>query len=222
MRTIRYQFTFEDGKSLSIEVPLDEDTLPEDLPEWTHLECQQCPNCSLNQKDHPYCPAAVRTHEIAAQFSEIISYTRAHVEVTVGERTYVADCDVNTALRSLMGLCMALSSCPLMGRLRPLAETHFPFATLEETAGRTIRAYLFKQYFIMQDGGDPDWEFKGLIALYEAINIATSAFTERIRIASKEDANMNAVTGLAGFSAFFTMGLLELIEEEKQSIMRAF
>ncbi len=225
MENIDYAFKFGDGTTIHITVPLELSpvtAVDEEIPGWVKLNHEKCSNCTLNGKDHPYCPVALRTFRIAKKFSEIISYERADVTVRVRDRVFSKNLDMNTSLRSLMGLCMALSTCPTMGRMRPMALDHLPFSSLEETAGRVVRFYLFKQFFVMKNGGEPDWELKGLLNLYQELNISTSAFMERIRSASVKDANLNAVFGLVSFSTFYTMGLSELLDEQMKEITNGF
>ena len=66
-----YNFELEDGKEKVFEVRLDERTLdvvrplPESPPEWTRLSCCQCPNCPLQESEHPHCPIALNLVDLA-------------------------------------------------------------------------------------------------------------------------------------------------------------
>ena len=51
------------------------------------------------------------------------------------------------AIRSLIGLIMALSGCPHMEFFKPLARFHLPWASLEETTLRSASIYLLMQFF---------------------------------------------------------------------------
>ena len=48
---IRYRFTLPDGSQETFDLQLDAQELellgniPENLPSWTNLDCNQCPNC---------------------------------------------------------------------------------------------------------------------------------------------------------------------------------
>ena len=146
---ITYTFAFDDGSTFHFELPLQgwvetPATRDEPNPHWTQLTVDQCPNCPLDRATHKYCPAAVDLHAAAAKFSAIVSYQNAKVSVVVGARTYVSTCDMNTGVRSLFGLYMALSGCPITGRMRPLALRHLPFSSLEETLSRVVSHYLLK------------------------------------------------------------------------------
>lgn len=225
--TITYDFAFDDGQTFHFEVPLagwveTPATRTQPLPAWTQLATDRCPNCPLDPATHAYCPTAVDVHAVAAKFSAIASYRTARVTVVVGARTTISNCDMNTGLRSLFGLCMALSGCPITRRLRPMALRHLPFASMEETLARVVSHYLLKQYFVMKDGGTPDWELKELTALYEALDVVNSTFVNRLRRASERDSNLNAVCGFATFSRLYAMALDDVLGEEKAVFLQGF
>lgn len=225
--TITYRFEFDDGVTHHFEIPLKgwvetDDTREEMHPAWTKLEVDRCPNCPLDCSRHKYCPPAIDLHAAAAKFSGIVSHKHARVTVIVGQRTFISTCDMNTGVRSLFGLYMALSGCPITGRLRPMALRHVPFSSMEETLSRVASHYLMKQYFVMKEGGTPDWELKELVGLYESLDVVNAAFIKRVRRASERDANLNAICGLSTFAQLYTMALDELLEEQKAHFLGGF
>lgn len=227
MEKITYDFAFDDGTAFHFAVPLDgwaetAETPAPDLPEWTQLAVDRCPNCPLDPARRRHCPAAVDLHGAAAKFSAIASYASARVTVVVGARTFVSRCDMNTGLRSLFGLYMALSGCPITSRMRPLALRHLPFASMEETLTRAVSHYLLKQYFVLRTGGTPDWELSELRALYAALDEVNTAFINRVRRASERDSNLNAIVGFGTFARLYTMALDDLLEEEKAVFLKGF
>lgn len=224
---ISYNFVFDDGVTYHFEVPVrgfveTPATRYQSLPAWTQLANDRCPNCPLDPATHHYCPAAVDLHGAATKFSAVASYKNAKVTVVVGSRTYVATCDMNTGLRSLFGLYMALSGCPVTSRMRPMALRHLPFASLEETLSRVVSHYLLKQYFVMKTGGTPDWELKELMNLYQSLDDVNGAFVKRLGHASERDSNLNAICGFSTFSRLYTMALDDLLEEEKATFLKGF
>ncbi len=226
---IIYDFAFEDGQSYHFEVPLQgwvenstAATQSPALPAWTLLANDRCPNCPLDPTAHKYCPAAVDLHAAATKFSAVASYKNAKVSVIVGKRTYVSSCDMNTGLRSLFGLYMALSGCPVTRRMRPMALRHLPFSSMEETLSRVVSHYLLKQYFVMKTGGAPDWELKELLTLYQSLDDVNTAFVKRVGHASERDSNLNAICGFSTFSRLYTMALDDLLEEEKATFLKGF
>jgi hypothetical protein len=221
---ISYKFEFESGDCFDFEVPTrgwaeSAVTAGQVPPDWTRLEVNQCAVCPLSSPEHKYCPAAVDLSAVAAKFAAVASFTRARITVVVGHRTFISDCDMNTGLRSLFGLCMALSGCPIAGRMRPLALRHLPFASVEETMTRVVGAYLMKQYFIAGSGGEPDWELKNLRALYESLEDVNQSLMARLRKASGSDSNLNAMLGFVSFAQLYTAGLDELLEQEKADFL---
>lgn len=224
---ITYDFRFADGQTFHFEVPLQgwnesRAAAAPPPPDWTLLAQDRCPNCPLDPARHRYCPAAVDLHAAAAKFSSIVSYQRAQVSVVVGTRTYSSECDMNTAVRSLFGLYLALSGCPVTGRMRPMALRHLPFSSMQETLGRAVGHYLTKQFLVMRSGGTPDWTLAGLGRLYEQLDEVNMAFIARLRRASEHDSNLNALCGLSTFARFYSLGIDELLDEEKALYLASF
>lgn len=224
---ITYNFAFDDGRNFHFEVPLEgwietPTSREESHPAWTLLGNDQCPNCPLDPTTHRFCPAAVDLHSVATKFTTVASYHRAKVTVVVGERTFASDCDMNIGLRSLFGLYMALGNCPITRKMRPMALHHLPFSSMEETLSSVVRHYLQKQYFVMKAGGNPDWELKGLSALYEALDTVNSTFIKRVRHASVSDSNLNAICGFGTFAKLYVMALNDLLDREKDIYLEGF
>ena len=211
---VEYEFTLADGRVHRFVIGGDEEApLSAELPAWTRLEQHQCASCPLAVTDAPRCPAAVDVFRIAERFADRLSYDRVHVRVQRAGRTYETDCDVQTGLGSLLGLVMASSGCPILGQLQGLARFHLPFAEFEETLFRTVGLYLLRQYFAAQDGGEPDYELRGLARLYDDLQEVNRAFKRRIEEASTRDASINAVTLLFSVSALVSMSLESGLEQ---------
>jgi len=219
---IHYRFTLENGAIHQFQVDRNRSyTRVEDTAEnapWTKLDFNQCQNCPLSPNSCRHCPAAVDMQQIASQFAAIQSYTKARIEVVTPERTYVKDSDVQTGLRSLLGLVMATSGCPILSQFRGLAQSHVPFATMEETLFRTVGAYLLKQYFVYKSGGRPDLEMRGLENFYQEIQSVNQCLNTRLVSASENDANLNAIVSLT----YVSMGVSYSLEENLKELSALF
>lgn len=180
-------------------------------PEWTLLDFQRCPNCPFDSASHPWCPTALDIVPLAEPFTGALSIDRVDVWVHTAERSYFKNCDMQTALKSLFGLVMASSACPHMARLKPLAYFHLPFATLEETVHRTVGAYLVNQYLAASEGNKPDWELRNLEGLYCELRSVNTHFMKRMRKASTEDANINALQTFVSISSIVEMGIDDML-----------
>lgn len=200
---ISYRFNFADGAHFRIDVDAQRNTStgvdPEqetgaDLPEWTRLEFRRCPNCPLSPSEHRHCPTARDLVPTIGAFAKVISYHEARVEVVMPERVVSRQCQAQDALGSLVGLIMASSACPILGRMRGLALTHLPFASLEETLLRGVGAYLVRQLLLHKQGKEADWELAGLKAHYADLEVLNRAFKRRINAAVEQDAALNAVS----------------------------
>lgn len=199
---ITYQFALADGSRHRFEVDSDRPAAAADarLPAWTALAHRQCPHCPLQPVPGALCPAAADLAPAIASFAKVISYERAQVTVETPERTVAKECQVQLALSSLVALIMATSACPILARMRGLALTHLPFATMEETLFRVVGAYLVRQLLIHRQGGNPDLALDGLKAHYADLEILNRSFKTRITTAASKDSTLNAVAALGALS----------------------
>ena len=201
--SIQYYFTFDDGLELKFDVDLDRSFDPKrisiDAPEWTRLGNNQCSNCPLNKAEVSHCPAALDLDKMAGDFQKLPAHTKANVRVVTPERKYAKRVGLEEGVRALMGLIMATSACPIFGALKANARNHLPFATREEFILRSASMYLMRQYFVMREGGTPDWELKGLVKTNEQLQLVNHAFWQRSVTGFQNDANSKALL------SFFTM-----------------
>ena len=208
---IEYTLTLDDGRSVHFKVDPERvaaaggDGGPH--PFWTQLDYHQCPNCPLKAGEHRYCPAALDIEQIVAAFGDVFSYHQVQVEVRTVERTYLKRTDVQTALRSLMGLCLATGGCPVLSRMKGPARLHMPLATVEETLFRMVGAYLIGQYIGAREGGTPDWDLSGLRRFYAELQDVNRSLKRRVDAAAEKDANINAVVMLMNISMLVSFSL---------------
>jgi len=213
---ITYEFVIDNGPRHKFEVDLDRVPVSASgstHADWTQLTFSQCSNCPLSTMKHTHCPVAIDLEGIVMRFRSLLSFQEATVEVHTAERSYSKRCDIQTGLRSLLGLVMATSGCPILGRFRSLAYYHLPFASMEETLFRTVSSYMLRQYFVRKTGGVADLELRGLAEFYDEVRKVSRAFMGRIDAASEQDANMNAIGSLILIGMAVSNSLEEQLEE---------
>lgn len=219
---VSYKFTLDDGKTVDFVVDRSREWTSEmdnaEHAPWARLEFHQCSNCPLSTDDCKHCPAAVDLEPVASKFSDMVSIEKVHVEVRTEERVYSQDCDAQTGLRSLTGLIMSTSGCPILQQLRVLAEMHLPFATLDETIFRICGAYLIREYLQMKSGETPDWEMSNLLKFFVELQTLNQSFKNRLNNAVQRDANLNAL----GTLFFISIGLQMSLEENLQEFRKYF
>ncbi len=169
-------------------------------PEWARLDCHKCTVCNLEEESSPYCPAALSIAEIIEQFKDIVSYHEVEAEVISSGRKTSARIPAQSALSSVMGLCLALSSCPILKEFRAMAKFHLPFSNTEETLYRAVGNYLIKQYFAYKSGEEADWDLKGLREFYSRVAELNTCLACRVREGTNEDAAINAVVILDNYA----------------------
>lgn len=221
---ITYAFELPDGRLWTFKVELlRAEAGPEtraEAPAWTRLEHERCSSCRLKPESHSHCPAALDAAPILAKFATLPSVCRLRVTAICPERICNVETDAQTALKALLGLVMATSGCPTLAQLRSQALFHLPFASLEETLYRTAGDYLIKQYFIARDGGNPDFELKGLDAFYRELGELNRSFFRRIRSAAEKDATLNAVVILHNISDLVGSSLEERLQPLHEAMAR--
>jgi hypothetical protein len=214
IRTIEYRFKFGNGTETRFTLRLRKPNLRlvseprTPLPDWTRLTHCQCPNCPLNPAQHPHCPIAVNLVDVIECFKDRLSFEEADITVLTEAREYHRHAAVQSGVSSLMGLHMVTSGCPIMDKLRPMAQTHLPFATVEESMYRAVSMYLLAQYFRNGRGKTADWKLDELLKIYEDIRQVNQSFVKRILSINPLDASINALISLDCFASITAFSIV--------------
>lgn len=200
---IEYHFSFDDGADLSFIVDLerrfDASANRSDAPAWTRLSNRKCPNCPLDPAVFTHCPAALDLDRVLSSFQKVPASQKANIRVVAPDREYAKRTPIEDGVRSLIGLIMATSACPVFQELKPNARTHLPFASREEQVLRLASLYLMKQYLVWRDGKEPDWDLRGVVSEHQELQKVNQAFWQRLMSVYEGDANSKALL------AFFTI-----------------
>lgn len=216
---IRYCFTLSNGSQEVYDLELDGQNLelvgniPESLPSWTDLDFHECPHCPLPIDTHPHCPLAVRLVSIVEPFDRLLSYDKIHVDVITEERSISQDTTAEQGIGSLMGLVIATCGCPHTAFFKPMARFHLPLASEDETIYRAASMYLLAQYFLKKEGHDADLELKGLMKIYDNIQVVNSSIAKRLRAATEKDSSLNAIVLLDMYAKTLSYAIEESLEE---------
>ncbi|NQU16737.1 MAG: hypothetical protein HQ564_01620 [Candidatus Saganbacteria bacterium] len=204
--TYHYVFEPDGGPKKEFLVKLDGTTLDRidekktNPPDWCELEYQQCKNCPFDSKKQKYCPLACGLISLINNFKDTVSHHVGQVTVTTAERTISKRTAMQDGISSLIGIYMVTSNCPVMEKLKPMVRYHLPFASISETIYRATSMYLLGQYFVNKQNKKPDWDLAGLVSIYKEVAKVNHEICERIRAASNEDANANALVILDIFA----------------------
>ncbi len=208
MITYQYAFTFTDGVTKTFDIALDPNTLAlqnrsPTYPSWARLDHAACENCPLDRTRTEYCPIAVNIAALVESFKDVISYEEAEIVVTTDDRIVSKRTAVQNGLTSILGIYMVTSGCPVLDRLRPMVRFHLPFASIEETIFRSSGMYLLAQYFRKKRGLAAAFSFDGLSKIYREIKQVNIGLLHRLKAASNQDANLNALAILDIFAVTF-------------------
>jgi len=201
-KRITYLFRLESGVEHRFDVELDRPPAGGDLPEWTRLEVDKCPHCPLADAPGAHCPAAADLVPVVEKFSALSSIDRIVVVVVTPEYEARKQTDTQTALRALMGLILATSGCPILGRMRPLAYMHMPFATATQMVYRFVAMHLLGCYLRGEPVG-----LDGLDGLFSDIERLNHAFFARLNRAVQRDASVNALLALHSHSMLASLSI---------------
>jgi hypothetical protein len=206
-KKIIYFFRLESGVGHRFDVDFDRPPASGELPAWTLLEADKCPNCPLADAPGARCPAASDLVPLVEKFSALSSIDRINVHVVTPEYEARKHTDTQTALSALMGLILATSACPILGRMRPLAHMHMPFATPTETVYRIVSMHLLGCFLRGESVG-----LDGLNEFFSEIDRLNHAFFGRLNRAVQRDAGLNALLGLHSRSALASLSIDAQIE----------
>jgi len=113
---------------------------------------------------------------------------------------------------------MPLSGCPHLAAFRPMARFHLPIGSTAETIYRSASMYMLAQYFVAQQGGEPDLEMAGLSEMYRNIHQVNIGISKRLARAGARDAAVESLTRLD----LFTSEVPESIEQHLQDFSHYF
>jgi len=201
-KKIIYFFRLESGVGHRFDVEFDRPAAGGDLPEWTRLEVDQCPNCPLASAPDARCPAAADLVPLVERFSALSSIDRVDVHVVTPQFEARKRTDTQTALSALMGLILATGACPILGRMRPLAHMHMPFATATERVYRIVSMHLLGCFLRGEHVG-----LEGLDGFFAEIDKLNQAFFGRLNRAVERDAGINALIALHSRSMLASMSI---------------
>lgn len=221
---IEYRITLDDNHQFSYRIELDRQYdahEAETTSKWTRLENNQCSNCPLSKDQFSRCPAAVDLHPVIEDFRGLPAVKKAHVWVRTPEREYSKQVGLDEGLRSLLGVIMATSGCPLLGKLRPMAHNHLPFASSQEFILRTVSQYLTRQYFNYREGRLADWDLKGLVKQYQQLQLVNQAFWQRILDVCEGDSNLKAFLTFFSMSSSLTVSMETQLQKIRPLVMSA-
>jgi len=216
---IAYDFRFQDGTEKKFDIQINKENLllmadrQWDLPAWTSLEYKQCSNCPLDKALHPHCPIAANLTGIVQEFRGATSKDNVDVTVVVKERAYLKSTSIKEGLSPLLGIIMTTSGCPVMEPLKPMVRYHLPFASLDETAYRTVAMYLMSQLIRERAGKKPVWGIEGLAKIFEEVKKLNKDFSHRMIEAARSDANVHALVNLNVFALMVPMAAEKMLKE---------
>lgn len=220
---VEYRITFDDEHAFSYKIELDREPLSTSelipLSDWTDLNHQRCTNCPLDSSKHKTCPAAADLQTVVEDFKGLPAFKKAWVSVRTNEREYSKLANLEEAIRSLLGVIMATSACPILGRLKPMAHSHLPFASNNEFTLRTISMYVMREFFRMHEGQNPDWDLNDLTNDFKDLQLVNQALWHRINDVCAGDTNLKALLSFFSMASSMTYSLDTQLQKIRSLVM---
>lgn len=209
-RTYVYTFSLPDQHSIDFTVTIDPisqqvNTCPLVAPGWAQLGYHQCPPCPLQCTEHPFCPVALCIADLVTTFKNIASYVKCSVTCVSPERTVTKETIVQEGLASILGLLMAISGCPIMSFLKPLARFHLPFATVDESIFRIVAMYMLRQFYRKDIAKNDQFSLDDIKKHYALVKQVNRGILERILSITDLDADKNAIVTLSSLGQILEM-----------------
>ncbi|MBI5525818.1 MAG: hypothetical protein HY897_05745 [Deltaproteobacteria bacterium] len=199
----KFDFDVNEDSDTSVEVP------GEPVPEWVRLEHLRCAECMIPAGSRRTCPAALSIKPAVEAFKSRVSFQKIRVTAEIQGVKLEASLPAQFAVRSLVGLLFALSSCPIMMKLRPMAHFHLPFGGKEHTAFRHLGAFLIGQYLRQLHGLPASWDLSELLETFKRLHKVNGKLADRLREAAEQDAAVNSLISLDTFATWAEMGIEE-------------
>ncbi|HHZ65217.1 MAG TPA: hypothetical protein EYN38_02840 [Flavobacteriales bacterium] len=216
---IVYTFIFKDGKQFRFEVDEEGDTSVEspDQPveEWLKLENGKCDGCGIPEGERKTCPAALSIQPILASFGGRFSHETVKVIVEMNDVEVHGSMSTQNAVRSLMGLRLALSACPVMKMLRPMARFHVPFGGMEHSLFRFVGMHLISEHLRREKGHSSNQDLSGLRELIHRLHEVNQKLADRIRLGAERDATVNSLVVLDTLASILKMDIDSSLETLK-------
>ena len=208
---IRYTFIFSPESRLEFQVQEDADTSVETpgdpVPDWIALEPFRCEDCKVPAGSRKTCPAALAMKPVVELFREHVSIEKVDLIVEMHGVNLAGVLPLQIALRSLLGLLLAFSSCPVLMLFRPLAHFHLPFGDKEHNTFRVLGMYLIAQFLKNRKGLSADWELENVPDLVGKVHRVNRRLSERLRAVPGGDASINSLISLDVFAAMVELSL---------------
>jgi hypothetical protein len=223
-----YKFKFNNNIKKEFNVKLDPKTMnlmrtpTGPFPEWAKLNYFKCPNCTLDEIKHLWCPVAANLAELVDFFRDMISYDEVDLQIQCNERDYFKHTTLQQGISSLIGIYMVTSGCRIMEKMKPMVRYHLPFASMWETGYRVLSTYLLAQYFLYKRGKQPDWDLKYLVDIYADIQTVNKCISQRLNQMKNLDATLNALIKLDMFAKRISISIDKENLDEIEGLFGAY
>ncbi|EQC49893.1 hypothetical protein M899_2615 [Bacteriovorax sp. BSW11_IV] len=208
--TYKYKISFANGEVYTKDIVIDNidgtlvesEIIPKDLEEMARLDFCKCTHCPYSEKEFKYCPVFRNITQVVNDFKNHNPHEVVTASVEFNGRKVETKDELHVPLTSLVGLLMASSECEYFDFLKPMAKTHQPFSTYEETLIRVVSFYFLNRFLC---GHTLDWNIQELRKQYQDLEKVNAGILERIKaIKDGAEAEAEAVLVLDSFIKNFS------------------
>ena len=183
------------------------ETGEEPVEDWLAFDTFRCDPCEIPAGSRTTCPAAIAMKPVVELFRRHVSFEKVDLIVEMHGVKLESVLPLQIAIRSLLGLVLAFSDCPVLKRFRPLAHFHLPFGDKEHNTFRVLGMFLIGQYLRDLHGHEPDWKLECLHEFYKKVHRVNVKLADRMRAVPGGDASVNSLVSLDVLAAMVELSL---------------
>ena len=160
------------------------------MPDWARLQCNRCPHCTLDAERYLYCPPAMGMAPLVEHFARSNSFDKVTLHVIMEAQQHSIITDLQSALAYLYPAILMASACPYAPLIRPLEKFAKPFPDVDDILYYVLSLTDIQK--MLQEKQTPA-EVPALRDTSRDMAQTFLGLLGRLRLASEEDANINAM-----------------------------
>ena len=190
-------------------------------PGWTILENDMCSDCKYAGSTTKYCKAAIGLYSAVKSFSNIKSITRITLTTITTKGSVSSRCaTAQEGLSILFFSCLVFSGCYRFNQFKWAWDYYRIQKSHTDMFFTLFSSYITKR-FILGGINQENTLSSEIMQEFKLVYNSLRKIVRRVRKASEEDANLNALVRLASMTHLFQMSYEDYIKDLKQSIIES-
>lgn len=206
---LKYEFKFDPLITRQLEV-----FKHNDFPDWTKLDFYKCQVCPFNCDEVKQCPAAADIVCVLERFSHFSSAEKLDIRYIAEDLDIKKNVDAQTALSAIIGSLIFTSACPILNANHFILKYIPPFTTDDQLSYHLLAAALIKNFFRQEKKKHHvPFDLEQFKLDYYFLEDVFRNLLNRVREASSNDANLNAVVRLTNLNMLSNLKMDAFIDK---------